>query len=62
MKCTGASCIIIHLQQGKVLIVYIKCVGVNFHCTSHKQSLHDTNIMHSIMAYIKHTHITQGLL
>ena len=31
---------------------------MNIHCSSLKPSLHDTNIMQSIMAYIKCAHIT----
>ena len=62
MKCTDLSSSFVHLQLGRVLIVSIKCVGVNIHCTSLKPSVHDTNIMHSIMTYFVHVYITQGLL
>ena len=59
MKCTVLSSSYVHLQQGKQLIVSIKCVGVNIHCTGLNHFPHDTNIMHRIMAYIKHVYITQ---
>ena len=62
MKCTDLSRSFVHLQLGRVKIVYIKCVGVSIHCTSLKTSVHDANIMHSIMTYFVHMYITQGLL
>ena len=52
MKCTDLSSSFVHHQQGRVLIVSIKCVGVNIQRTSLKPSVHDTNRMHSIMAYL----------
>ena len=60
MKWTDISSSFVHLQQGKVLIFEIKCVGVNIYCTTPKPSLHYTNIIPSIMAYIKRARITQG--
>ena len=62
MNFTGQSSIFVHLQQGKVLIVLIKCMGVNIHSDSLKPSVHHTNIMQSIMAYIKRVYIMQGFL
>ena len=62
MKCTDLSSSFVHLQQGGVLIVSIKCVGVNIDCTRLKPSVHNNNIMHSIMAYFKYVYITQGFL
>ena len=62
MKCTYVISSFVHLQLGGVLIVSIKCVGVNIHCTSLKPSIHDNIIMHSIMAYFKCVYITQGFL
>ena len=59
MKCTDISSSFVHLQLGKVMIVCIKCVGVSIHCTSQKPSVHDTNIMHSIMIYLVRVYITQ---
>ena len=60
MKCISPNSILVHLQQGKVLIVWIKCVSMNINCISLKLSLHDTNIMHSIMAYIKRVYLSQA--
>ena len=62
MKCTDLSSSFVHLQQGRVLIVSIKCVDVNIDCTSLKPSVHDTNIIHSILTYFVRVNITQGLL
>ena len=62
MKYTDLSRKFVHLQKVRVLIIYIKCVMVNIHCTSLKPFVHDTNIMHSIMAYFEHVNITQGFL
>ena len=62
MKCTDLISTFVHLQQDKVLIVSIKCVGVNIDCTSLKPSVHDTNIIHSILTYFVRVNITQGLL
>ena len=62
MKYTDLSSSFVHLQQGRVIIVSIKCVGVSIHCTSLKPSVHDTNIMHSIMDYFKCLYITQGFI
>ena len=62
MKCIDPNSIFVHLQQGDLLIVWIKCVGMNINCTSLKPSLHDTNIMHSIMAYIKCVYLSQAYL
>ena len=59
MKCTDLSSTFVHLQQGKVLIVAIKCVGVNIDCTSLKPCVHNNNIMHHIMAYFVRVYITQ---
>ena len=59
MKCTYVISSFVHLQLGRVLIVSIKCVSVNIHCTSLKPSVHNTNIMHHIMAYVVHVYITQ---
>ena len=61
MKCTGPSSSFVHLQQGNVLIVYIKCVGVKIHSDSLTPSVHDTDIMQSIMAYIKRVYMMQSL-
>ena len=62
MKCTDLSSSFVHFQQCRVLIVSIKCAGVNIHCNSLKPSVHDTNIIHSIMTYFVRLNITQGLL
>ena len=62
MKCTDLSSSFVHLQQGRVMIVSIKCVGVSIHCISLKPSVHDTNIMHSVMTYFVRVYITQGFL
>ena len=62
MKSTGPSSSFVHLQESKVLIVKIKCVSVNIHSEYLKSSVHDTNFMESIMAYIKRVYIMQGLL
>ena len=62
MKCTDLSSSFVYFQQGRVLIFSIKCVGVNIDCTSLKPSVHDTNIMYSIMTYFVHVYITQGFL
>ena len=62
MKCTDLSSSFVHLQQGRVLIVSIKCVGVNIHCTSLKPSIFDTIIIQTIIAYIESAQITQALL
>ena len=62
MKCTDLSSSFVHLQPGRVLIVLIKCVGVNIHCTSLKPSVHETNLNHRIMTYFVRLYITQGLL
>ena len=62
MKCTDLSSSFVLLQQGRVLIVSIKCMGVNIDRTSLKPSVHDTNIMHSIMTYFVRVYITQGFL
>ena len=59
MKCTDLSSTFVLLQQGIVLIVSIKCVGVKIDCTSLKPSVHNTNIMHHIMAYFVRLYITQ---
>ena len=59
MKCTDLSSTFVHLQQGRVLIVSIKCVGVNIDCTSLKPSVHNNIIMHHIMAYLVRVYITQ---
>ena len=59
MKCTDLSSTFVHLRQRRVPIVSIKCVGVNIDCTSLKPSVHDTNIMHSIMTYLVRVYITQ---
>ena len=59
MKCTDLSSSFVLLQPGRVLIVSIKCVGVNIHSTSLNPSVHDTNIMHHIMAYFVRVYITQ---
>ena len=58
--CNWPSGKFVHLQQGKVLIVHIKCMDVNIDCTTPKASQYDTNTMRSILANIKHTHLTQG--
>ena len=58
MKCTDLSSTFVHLQQGKVLIVSIKCVGVtHIDCTSLKPSIHNTNRMHHIMEYFVRVYI-----
>ena len=62
MKCTYLTSSFVHLQLGTILIVSIKCLSVNIHCTSLKPSIHDTNIIHSIMTYFVRVNITQGLL
>ena len=59
MKCIDLSSSFVHLQPGTVLIVSIKCVGLNIHCTSLKPSVHNTNIMHHVMAYFVRVYITQ---
>ena len=59
MKCTDLSSSFVHLQQGRVLIVSIKCVGVNIDCISLTPSVHNTNIMHHIMAYFVRVYFTQ---
>ena len=59
MKCTHLFSSFVHLQLGRVLIVSIRCVSVNIHCTSLKPSIHTTNIMHHIMAYFVRLYITQ---
>ena len=60
MTCNGPKGKFVHLQQGKVLIVHIKCMDVNIDCTTPKASQYDTNTMRSILANIKRTHLTQG--
>ena len=59
MKCTDLSSSYVHLQQLKVLIVSIKCVGVNIDCTRLKPCVHNNNIMHRILAYFKCVYNTQ---
>ena len=59
MKCTDLSSSFVHLQHGRVLIVSIKCVGVNIDCTHLKPSVHNNNIMHHMMAYFVRLYITQ---
>ena len=60
MKCTDLRSSFVHLQQSRVLIVSIKCVGVtHIDCTSLKPSVHNTNRMHRIMAYFKCVYNTQ---
>ena len=60
MKCESLSGKVVHLQQGEVLIVHIKCMDVNIDCTTPKASQYDTNTMRSILANIKRTQLTQG--
>ena len=59
MKCTYVISSFVHIQQGGVLIVSIKCVGVNIDCTRLKPSVHNNNIMHHIMANFVRLYITQ---
>ena len=59
MKCTDQSSCFVHIQQGRLLIVSIKCVGVNIDCTSLKRFVHNNIIMHHIMAYLVRVYITQ---
>ena len=59
MKCTDLSSSFVQIQQGRVLIVSIKCVGANIDCTSLKPSVDNKNIMHHIMAYFVCVYITQ---
>ena len=58
MKCTDLSSSYVHLQQSRVLIVSIKCVGVNIHYTSLKPSVHNNIIIHHIMVYFVRVYIT----
>ena len=59
-ECTGRNSRIVHLQQGKVVVVSFTCVDENIHCTPPKPSVPVTNIMWIIMAYITCTHLLQG--
>ena len=59
MKCTDQSSCFVHFQLGRLLIVSIKCVGVNIDCTSLKPFVHNNIIMHHIMAYLVRVYITQ---
>ena len=59
MKCTYVISSFVHPQQGGVLIVSIKCVGMNIDCNRLKPSVHNNNIMHYTMAYFVRLYITQ---